>query len=99
MSLTLRAPLKSATVFLSGTERFTMADEDGKFIFNNITSGTHQLSVTMMGYMPFAQNIIITNQPSYLSVPLKIKPIALAEVTIGGKNKFDANFKLFRRYF
>jgi hypothetical protein len=92
-------PLVSATVFLSGSDRVTVADNEGKFMLNNIPTGTHQLSISMVGYSYFTQNIILSEGPVYVPATLKVKPIALAQVNIGGKSDWEANFKLFREVF
>ncbi|MCC8427185.1 carboxypeptidase regulatory-like domain-containing protein [Mucilaginibacter sp. UR6-11] len=92
-------PLKSATVFIGGTERIMPTDENGRFNFNNVPTGTFQLSVQMLGYAPLARNIIVKDGPLNLELQLATKAIRLDEVVIGKKNAWDKNFKLFKENF
>ncbi len=42
-------PLKSATVFIAGTDRIMATDENGRFDFMRIPQGTFKLAVRMLG--------------------------------------------------
>lgn len=92
-------PLKSATVFISGSQRITMCDETGHFRLDNIDDGSYQLTVTMVGYSPSAQNVVIQGKSVTLAIKLKPKQVILNQVNIGGKDNWDAHFKQFREVF
>jgi hypothetical protein len=92
-------PLKSATVFIGGSERVTPADENGHFIFKNIPQGTFKLSVQMLGYEPLTRNIIVKGAPLNIEMKLKPKAIRLNEVKIGNSNIWKKNFELFKEQF
>ncbi|MES2427490.1 MAG: carboxypeptidase regulatory-like domain-containing protein [Bacteroidota bacterium] len=92
-------PLKSATVFIGGSERVMSTDENGQFNFSNVPSGTFQLSVQMLGYNPLTRNIIVQNIPLNIEIKLAVRSIRLDEVKIGGSSAWDKNFKLFKETF
>ncbi len=92
-------PVKSATVFISGTEKMTMTNDAGRFAFYHMNAGTFTLSVSMMGFLPYADNVIIKSNTAELSISLKAKTIYLNEVVIGGVDNWARNFKIFKAAF
>jgi hypothetical protein len=92
-------PLKDATVFISGSEKITTTNDQGRFIFHTVDPGTFQLSVTHLGYSYYSQNVIVDKTSVNVDVVLSIRPIALNEVVIGSVNDWWANYKIFRRAF
>ncbi|HWZ36613.1 MAG TPA: carboxypeptidase-like regulatory domain-containing protein [Mucilaginibacter sp.] len=93
------APLKSATVFLSGSQKITACDDEGKFRLNSIEQGNYQLSVTIVGYFAYSQPVSVLGKSTNIDIKLKVKQTALKQVNIGGKDNFDARFKIFREAF
>lgn len=92
-------PLKGATVFIGGSTRIMPTDEDGHFTFKNISPGSFQLSVQMIGYAPVTQNIVIKNAPLKVDLKMLTRSIALNQVTIGKKRAWKRNFELFKGEF
>jgi hypothetical protein len=92
-------PLNSATVFISGSQRITMCDETGHFKLGDIEDGSYQLTVTMVGYSPYAENVVVQGKSVTLDIRLKHKQIMLDQVNIGGKDDWDVHFKKFREAF
>lgn len=92
-------PVKSATVFISGSQFNAITDDKGEFRINSLTAGSYQLVVRMMGYAIFNQNIVLQDKPIDVNVPLVIKPIALNEVTIGPGDAWDSYYVLFKGQF
>ncbi|MFD2147592.1 carboxypeptidase-like regulatory domain-containing protein [Mucilaginibacter antarcticus] len=92
-------PLNSATVFIGGSERVTLTDENGLFNFASVPQGTFKLSAQMLGYESLTQNIIVNNATVKVGFILQPKYIALAKVTIGKRSKTDANLELFKQNF
>lgn len=78
-------PQKAATVFLSGTKRITASNNNGEFTFEGMMPGTYQLAVSMIGFMPYAQNITLQQRVLKVNVALKTKTMTLREVVIGAK--------------
>jgi len=89
-------PQKAATVFISGTTLITVSDNKGEFAFNGMPPGTFQLSVSMVGFDPYAHNVVIQNSSVKLDVVLKNKTTILREVVIGPDRRAEnlAMFKL-----
>jgi hypothetical protein len=91
-------PLKSATVFIGGSERVMPADDNGRFKFADMPQGTFQVTVQMVGYEPMTQNIMIQSGPVNVEMKLKTKEIRLSEVVIG-KSNFENNLRMFTENF
>ncbi len=92
-------PLKSATVFIGGTDRIMPADENGRFNFRRIPQGTFTLAVRMLGYTPLTRDIIVKGAPLNIEMRLQSKAITLNEVTIGSSRAWDNNFEVFKEQF
>ncbi|MFD2873519.1 carboxypeptidase-like regulatory domain-containing protein [Mucilaginibacter ximonensis] len=93
------APLKSATVFISGSQKIMMCDAGGHFKFEHLNVGNYQLTVTMIGYVTFSQNVAIQNKSAHVDIQLKIQDNQLAEVRIGGKDNFEKHYQTFKELF
>jgi hypothetical protein len=93
------APVKSATVFISGSEKITVTNDQGQFIFYNIDPGTFQLSVQMLGYFPYTNNLIIQDKSVDVKVSLKVKSIVLHTVTIGEADAWQKHYEIFKEQF
>jgi hypothetical protein len=93
-----KTPVKGATVFISGSEKITATNEAGGFTFGNIDPGTYQFSVKMLGYAPYAQNVIIKESVNIV-IALKVKPNVLNEVVIGSNNDHKTNYQVFKQAF
>lgn len=89
---------KAATVFISGTQKITATDTDGRFTFSGMNSGTYQVSVKMLGFAPYSQNVIMQGESADIKIALAIKPFELKEVVIGPDN-WDANYAMFKDAF
>jgi hypothetical protein len=91
--------LTSATVFISGSEKITMTNERGEFIFHNLDPGAFQLSVTMVGFAPDIRSLVIQTSSPNLKVILKSKAIELNEVKIPPGNTLEDYYQLFKAQF
>jgi hypothetical protein len=92
-------PAKSATVFISGSEKITMTNDNGRFIFNKMDPGNFQLSVHMLGYYPNTKAITIKAASVDVSFSLKVKSNILSEVVIGGIDDWAKNYAIFKEQF
>lgn len=88
-----------ATVFISGSQMVTVANDEGRFIFNSIDAGTYHLSVQMLGFSSYTQNVLVQTESANLSITLKVKPIMLKTVKIGGDGNWAKNYEIFKRHF
>ena len=89
------APLKSATVFISGSQRITVCDEQGDFRFDHLDAGNYKLNVTMIGYLPFSHHFPVQTNFPELNIKLKINQTHLKQVNIGGKDRSAQYLTLF----
>lgn len=92
-------PAKSATVFISGSEKITMTNDNGAFIFNKMEPGNFQLSVHMLGYYPITQAITIRATSVNVTFSLRVKSNVLNEVIIGGSDDWAKNYAIFKEQF
>jgi hypothetical protein len=79
--------IKSATVFIAGSQKITMTNAEGEYKFNGVSSGTYQLVINMLGYVSIKQNVIVNDKSEVLNLTLGEKQIVLNEVVIGGTQK------------
>ncbi|MES2807617.1 MAG: carboxypeptidase-like regulatory domain-containing protein [Bacteroidota bacterium] len=92
--------IQSATVFIAGSEKATMTNAEGNFTFKSINSGTYQLVVNMLSYVPVKQNVIVNDKAEIVSITLTEKQTMLNEVVVGGKkSKDESHLKTFTKYF
>ena len=65
-----------------------VSDTSGQFTFKGVTSGTYQISATMMGYSAFTSGkILVSKDDIFLpAIKLEERSIALQEVTIQADN-------------
>jgi hypothetical protein len=91
--------VKGAVVFISGSEKVTTTDDEGKFIFYSVDAGTYQLMVQLLGYYPFTQNVLLQVRPIDLEISLKVKSIMLNTVKIGGEGNWAKNYEIFKAQF
>lgn len=56
-----KEPLPGASVLLSDGNKANVADQNGRFVFENVAAGTHQLKVTFMGYREANETVTISS--------------------------------------
>ncbi len=75
-----------ATVQIKGLKRAVMANKDGHFTFTNLTSGKHELQISMIGYESIQQSVQIENsKPIVFMSRLKATNTQLNEVVVTGQ--------------
>ncbi len=83
-SVETRLPLPYSTILLKGiTGQFT--DDSGVFSIPELASGTYQIVVRAIGYLPFDTTIVLGLAPVVLHVGLLPLAIELPPVTIVGR--------------
>jgi hypothetical protein len=92
-------PVKGATVFISNSQFHTVTDEKGDFQINSLTAGSYDLVVQMMGYAVYTHSVVLQTKTVDINAALTVKPIALAEVTIGTGDVWGGYFNLFKAQF
>ncbi len=96
---TIGRPIPAATVFIVGMTKITSTDNNGTFRFSGFQPGTYQVSVSILGYAKQTETVFITDSSVNLRMILHAAPIALKEVVIGGKDTWNADYKLFKKVF
>lgn len=74
--------IPAATVLLSGYKLTSVANSEGKFIFNNIKAGNYNLLIQIIGYLPANKNVIISSKPIDIEIRLTENVHMLNEVRI-----------------
>jgi hypothetical protein len=92
-------PLKSATVFISGSEKITMTDDNGRFKLARLSPGNFHVSISMVGYTPVTEAVTIQDSSLQLTVALKIRPIQLNLVKVGGDGSWNRHYQIFKEQF
>lgn len=79
-------PVGFATIQIKGLKKGTVTDESGHFILANLTPGTYELFVSMMGYDPIRQSVLVENdKPTQFTAQLKAANNQLNEVVVTGQ--------------
>ena len=92
-------PLKGATVFISGTEKISVTDSEGRFLFNGLSPGNYSISLKMLGYQTPSRAVTIQNKSIHLKIIPEVKTIILKEVTIETKGDREKNLVIFKTQF
>jgi hypothetical protein len=92
-------PLKSATVFISGTQKMTATNDEGKFTLVDVSSGNFQVSVQMLGYFPSSQNVVLKDRSARVNLSLTERSLPLNEVVIGDNSNWAKYFMIFKEKF
>ncbi|GAB3933171.1 carboxypeptidase-like regulatory domain-containing protein [Mucilaginibacter myungsuensis] len=95
-----KLPMPSATVFLGGTKKITATDVDGKFSFRGLSPGSYIITVKMVGYTPYFQNVTIKESMTDIVIEMEPNATALREVKISADDKEWRNkYALFKQSF
>lgn len=78
-------PLPGATVFVDGSQIATATNDDGVFRLVMPGPGSYHVSVQMIGYNTERKDLMLQDESVNLEFILKIKPVALKQVNIGGE--------------
>jgi vitamin B12 transporter len=85
-------PLVGASIEIIGTYDGATSDSSGNFSFTSDEKGTKDLAVTITGYNPFAQKIVLENVPVMLNISMKEQVTELKAVVISA-GAFEASDK------
>ncbi|MGY4385983.1 hypothetical protein ACVWYN_003033 [Pedobacter sp. UYP24] len=91
--------LPGASVYLSGYKMATVANNDGKFVLENLKAGNYDVLVQVIGFLPQTKNVIIFDKSVNVEIVLEENVMQLSEVEI----KVDPNrgyyLNLFKKSF
>lgn len=95
-------PLRYATVFIANTTFGSITDNNGFYRLDRIPYGQHILVVSYVGFETSMVTIVVDKASIEHNVKLKQSMIKLDDVKIvedKRKNKWNQNFKKFKKYF
>jgi len=94
-------PLLGAHVFLSGTAIGTSTDPSGSFSLEQISPGRHTLTVSIIGYGRFSEEIRLTAEENK-QLRIRLKPVIydLGELYVGNlDDRWERYLERFKRLF
>ena len=91
--------LPGAGIYLSGYQKATVTNNDGKFALSNLKPGNYNILVEMMGFLPYTKNIIISDQSVDVEITLSENTIQLQEVIIRVDPNRERYINLFKDSF
>ncbi|HVW97392.1 MAG TPA: carboxypeptidase-like regulatory domain-containing protein [Mucilaginibacter sp.] len=94
-----KGPLPRASVFLSNSSVGTATDDNGKFTLSGIRAGQYTLTVTILGYEDYSENILVGREPIKMNIALKPKPLMLKGVVISSSADWKKNYESFKKDF
>lgn len=87
------APIYNARVIIKSLNKMTYTDELGFFQFDDIEAGDYNIEVSYLGYENNTSMVVlIDHQTSPIRIDLKLKNLALAEVTISANALENKSF-------
>lgn len=76
-------PLASATVFLKGTKRATLTDNQGLFMIENLQPGNYKLEISSVGFQSFEKEVIVSGgNTTHITLQLSDAQQQLTEVIV-----------------
>jgi ribosome-associated protein YbcJ (S4-like RNA binding protein) len=91
--------LEAATVFIAGSQKITSTDAKGTFQFQNMSPGTYQVIINLLGYASLKKNVLVTEKSAVIDTIMTEKQIQLDEVVIGNGSQRKEFLKTFSKYF
>jgi hypothetical protein len=91
--------LADASVFIAGSQKSTINDGNGTFKFNNLSPGTYQVIINLLGYASIKKNILLDGRNALIDTIMVEKQIQLDEVVIGDGLQRKNFMKIFNKYF
>jgi TonB-linked SusC/RagA family outer membrane protein len=77
------APVAGAQVFLSGTTRGIVTNQQGQFLLTNIPAGQHEVAVSLIGFAQASQRVTVTpGQTANANFTLKQSAVELGAVVV-----------------
>jgi hypothetical protein len=94
-----KKPIPGATVFLANASVGTASNTEGVFTLDNVHGGQYELVVTMVGYKPYRQTILINSDLTLKDIVISAKSIALGEVKVRPDPNWAKNYAVFKSEF
>jgi hypothetical protein len=91
--------LQSVTVFIDGSNKYTMTDVSGHYAFAAIQPGTYRVATSMVGRGSERSMVNVRNKQVTADFVMKPKPVELNEVVIGTDSRRNEMLKIFTHKF
>lgn len=79
-----RNPLPGAVVMIDGNKQSAVTDIDGFFSFANLSSGSHRLKVSYLGFVPVDKAVVVSSPSTTEDVIMTDRSRQLGEVVVTG---------------
>jgi hypothetical protein len=94
-----RKPVAAASIFLSNASAGTVSVNNGTFIIAGVRGGQYVLVISIVGYAPYRQTILVNNNLTLPDEEISLQPIALKEVHIGIDKHWAEHYAIFKQEF
>jgi hypothetical protein len=91
--------LPGAGVYLSGYKMATVTDSNGKFVLRNLSPGTYDVLIQMIGYLPYTKTVVVSDKPVVINITLQENTTILKEVVIKPDPNRAYYIEEFKKYF
>ncbi|MES1218256.1 MAG: TonB-dependent receptor [Bacteroidota bacterium] len=80
--------IEAASISILNTDKTTIADKQGDFVFKNIAPGTYQLSISSIGFATQLKEVkVAANQSTEISITLTEQNQQLGEVIVSSEKR------------
>jgi iron complex outermembrane receptor protein len=85
-------PAAAVSVYIQGTKKATLTQEDGSFTIDNVKPGDYQLEVSLVGYETTSVPVRVEEgKTASVAIVLKVSDLQLQAVTVAaGKNAYNS---------
>ncbi|MFD2871067.1 carboxypeptidase-like regulatory domain-containing protein [Mucilaginibacter ximonensis] len=87
-------PLQAVTVFIDGSEKYTVTDDKGNFFFTSIEPGNYNIAASIVGYNAEQKSLMVSDGPQRVDFVMKEKLTVLKEVVIDATKKGKLSNKI-----
>jgi len=94
-----KKPVANASVFLNNASVGSKTNDDGTFTITGVRGGQYELIVSVVGYSPYRQTILVNSDISLPVIELVSKAIELREVNIHPDKNWAKHYDMFRQEF
>ncbi len=94
-----KAPVAGASVFLGNASAGASTNNDGLFSITGVRGGQYTLIVSVVGYAPYMQNVLVNNDMALSTISIGKKNTMLKEVRIGPPRNWEKDYQRFKNGF
>lgn len=94
-----KLPVAGANVFLGNATAGAATNNDGVFAIKGVRGGQYTLIVSVVGYRPYMQNVLINKDVELRTISIAKKNTMLQEVRIGPPRNWEKDYERFKNGF